>query len=155
MNHSGNYFGFVRVFVIVGAFILLLAGSQTFLYLFLAPKAQRVLDLTKVYILGVESWNAIYILHNAFFETLLWNNTLNMWGSGDSLSVYMKQRKYFKEKIIANFTDSLTYDLGNFTDSYRDALTKVRSHKISVHLVSIHSFSASKVFIHSSFLLNF
>lgn len=113
------------MFLIFLIAVFMFSMTHVVFYMMRAPKSKRVTNLVKVYILGVEAWNALYVLHNSFFQVLLWNNTLPMWGLEDSLSAYEIQNDYYKNKIIKNYTESTSYDLGNYTEYYVKTLTTV------------------------------
>lgn len=106
---------------------LILQGT---LYLIFLPKAKRVTNLSKIYILSLEAWNEYYILHTAVIETLLYNNTFSMWdGRKNTYEFYYDFRSFMKSNIIENITESLNYDLGSFTEKYRNVMTNVNFQK--------------------------
>lgn len=127
-EETGFTFGFssliLKLLVVSAMFVLL----QLSIYLMLAPKAKRITNLSTVYVLSIESWNAFWVLQVAAVETILYNNTVTMFGGVKSLDLYYEFRSFCQSYILDNYTRGLDYDLGSFTDQYRNTLTKV-SHR--------------------------
>lgn len=126
LDKSTAAFGFSSIFCQIVALLLFCLSVHGGFYLSFSPKARRITNLSKVFILSVESWNAYYTLHAAMLETLFYNNTFRMWdGKLTTYDFYYEHREKTKEYILENITRSLDYDLGNFTDKYRSDMTKV------------------------------
>lgn len=110
------------LFLILLVFILI----HSVIYISFRPKKRRITNLSKTYILSVESWNAYYTLHTAVIETLFYNNTFKMWdGKLSTYDFYFKHKEFTKRYILDNFTESLEFDLGNYTEKYRGDLSTV------------------------------
>lgn len=86
-----------------------------------SSRNSRLDSLTKVYIIAVDTWNSYFNMHVFAFQTLLWNNTSPMW-SMDSLTAFEDRSRFIEENILPNYTEALSYDLGNYTAKYRDDL---------------------------------
>lgn len=127
LSNLGFNFTLTNIHIQILIILLLLTIIQLLLSLIFQPKAHRITNLAKVYILSLESWNAYYILHAAVVETLLYNNTFSMWdGTLNTSDFYYKHRDFTKEYVLENISESLDYDLGRFTEKYRSDLTKVK-----------------------------
>lgn len=120
-----HMFGFTRLSLIFLGIILLMTLIQGLYYWLVSPKADKVMNLLKVYILHIELWSSLATLHTAAFETILWNNTVPMWNT-ESLRVYEMSKDHLEQKVMANLTEALDYDLGNYTHKFRELMTKVR-----------------------------
>ena len=53
-----------------------------------------------------------------------YNNTEPMWGK-TAEEVFHSHVEYTKTRVIANISETLNYDLGNYTESYNSMLTQV------------------------------
>lgn len=99
--------------------------SQFVVYLMISPSATRITNMMKVYSIGVELWNCYDSAFVMFYDTILLNNSVRIWDDKRTLDGYY----YFKDKIetrvIPNYTLALDYDIGNMTDNFTYALTKV------------------------------
>ena len=97
---------------------------QYFYYYILAPKGDKISNLTKVYILAVELWSSFASIHSIFFQVVLWNNTMPVWKT-DSLSAYKMIHEHIDQKILVNLSEALTYNLGNYTALFEQKMTMV------------------------------
>jgi len=130
VNFKGLNFNFTSVLMTLTVGTLMLVLVQLIYYLSLKPGATRVTNFTKIFILGAETWSAYTNLNTFFLATVLWNNSLPSWGGMKPLDVYKFMRTHIKERIILNYTESLNYDLGNYTDKFREIYTSVSKKKI-------------------------
>jgi len=105
--------------------VLMLGVFQVCSSILIYPKISRGRNISSTYILNTEVWNSLFTLHCVFFNTIFWNNTVDYWGT-DSLSTFTKLSNYIKEEVVANISSTLDFDLGNYTESYRDVMTKVK-----------------------------
>ena len=92
------------------------------------PMLRRIVNFCEVYILGIETWNAMFTIHTAFLQTVLWNNTVPFWGT-TSLEVFDLSKAHFMENVFNNYTRAMSYDLGNYTDKFVTGYTKVKNSK--------------------------
>lgn len=122
--HNKNTFGFVRLMLSFLAAITLVICMQTLYYIILSPKGQQISNLVKVYINDVELWSSLATIHVFAFETILWNNTVPIWNT-DSLSAYQIMREHIRNDIIPNITEALDYDMGNYSLTYINQISKV------------------------------
>lgn len=87
--------------------------------------SNRIQNLIQVYLLGTEAWSSMVSAHAYFLEVVLWNNTVPTWGGQTSLETFQYFYDHVQTKIFPNYTLTLDYDLGNFTEKYSYVLTKV------------------------------
>lgn len=126
LDKSSSPFGFSSILCQIIALMVFLMLIHGGFFLIFSPKLRRITNLSKIFIMSVESWNAYYTLHVAMIETLFYNNTIKMWdGELSSYDFYYQHREFTKEYILDNFTRSFEYDLGNFTEKYRSDMTTV------------------------------
>jgi len=125
INFAGYNFGFSWLYFMLFILVLLLEGFQLISLLIIYPKVSRDRDIAKTYILNTEVWNSFFTLHCVFFNTIFWNNTVEYWGT-DSLSTFVKLENYIQNEVVANISSTLEYDIDNYTQDYRDVMTKVR-----------------------------
>lgn len=83
-------------------------------------------NFVKVQILVVESWSCYVNAQNALIKTLIWNDTSNIWHRPSSLA-FEAFEEYISDSLIANFTASVEYDLGNYTSQYKAIMTTIPS----------------------------
>ena len=123
---KGLYFGAQKLFIIFAMTLSLTIIAQYLYYMVLIPKAERVGNMIRVYTAGAETWCSLANLHHFFFHLVYYNNTVRIWGT-DSLEAVKGMRNHFLENVHANLSRSTGYDLGNYTEKFRNILTKVRS----------------------------
>lgn len=117
-------FGYLRVLIAIIASFALLLIYKIIIYKLHHGRSLRLEGLIHVYTLTIETWATFFQLHTAVIETIMWNNTLQMWDNS-SLVLFDELTDFTNDYIFANITKSLTYDLGNLTESYRsDILLK-------------------------------
>jgi len=80
----------------------------------------------KVEILVVEAWGSFMNAQNALVKLILWNDTSNIWGKSSS-AAFEEFQGYITQSLLANFTESLDYNLGNYTETYMSMMTSVPS----------------------------
>lgn len=124
LKRGNHLFGFGRLSLIFLAVILLTVLIQAIYYWMVSPKADKVMNLLKIYILHIELWSSLATVHTAAFETILWNNTVPMWNM-ESLKVYELSKEHLQHKVIDNLTEALEYDLGNYTGEFRNLMLRV------------------------------
>ena len=122
---KGINFGISSLTMKLTLLLLIVIVVQYGNFLMWNPTLQRMKNYNKVYVLGVDTWTSYFTLHQAFFSAILWNNTLPYWGI-TSLQVYDEMREYIEEKIVKNYTQALEYDLGSYTEKFREAYSRVR-----------------------------
>lgn len=126
--NMGNYsFGLIQA---IGIFSLLILGIVSLNYtliLFLESSSNRINNLVSLYILGIEAWQSLASVHSFFLETVIWNDTVPVWGEDSTLGTYQFFVDHINEQVIPNYTRALEYDLGNFTTEFNYALTKVNN----------------------------
>ena len=105
-------------------FIVILCSLQVAYFYQLYPRSKRSSNFVKAYIIGVESWDAYAITFSSFFSTVLFNDTSEYWGIS-SLEKVESHISHIRKNVLANITEALDYDLGNFSQSYRDIMSKV------------------------------
>lgn len=123
-NYTQNFkmFGFLSKLLIP----LMLSLFLQFIYFtVLYPKSTRIANLMQVYILGIEIWNSFVLLGQSMMSTIIWNNTALVWDT-NSLNVFNSHLSYIESEVMLNLTHTFDYDLGNFTDEYRNMIIKVR-----------------------------
>lgn len=118
-------FGLVRAICILCLLTFAILALNLGLHLYTKISADRVQNFVKIYLLGIEAWNALISLHCYFLEVVLWNNTVPTWGGQSTLDTYNYFFEHIDKNVIPNYTLALDYDLGNFTEKYTYALTKV------------------------------
>ena len=121
---KGNYFGFIRLGVSFAIATTMIIVIQYVFYSLLYPRARKITNLLKVYIVSVEIWNSYATLNTIFINTLLWNSTVQFWGT-DGLSTYQVMKSHIETNVLPNITESLDYDLGNYTDEWRKIVNQV------------------------------
>lgn len=124
ITHSNNSFGFAKLITSLTFATLLIVFMQAAYYMILSPKALKITNLVKVYIIEVEIWSAFITIHTFAMQVLLWNNTVPTWNT-DSLTAYEMQRSHIRGNLIPNFTEALDYNMGNYTEVFRNQISKV------------------------------
>lgn len=79
----------------------------------------------EIYSLGVLSWNSFYSLHAYLLQTILWNNTLPTWEGQTSLDTYQYYRNYIENRIMDNYTRSLDFNIGDYTEEFKYKIEEV------------------------------
>lgn len=126
LENKDYSFGLSSIIFLLLCLIVLFLIIHGSIFLIFSPRARRITNLSKVYILSIESWNAYFVLHTAVVQTLFYNNTFKMWdGKLSTYDFYYDFRDFTKEYILNNLTTSIDYDLGNYTEKYVSDLTKV------------------------------
>lgn len=82
----------------------------------------RLQNNLKIQILAVEAWGSYINAQNALIQTILWNGTSNIWQKPSDVA-FEDFQTYISDCLIANFTDSLEYDLGTYTEEYRSLMS--------------------------------
>lgn len=75
-----------------------------------------------VQILVIESWGSFMNAQNSILKSILWNDTSLIWGQPSSIA-FEVYSEYISKNILANFSESIDWNLGNFTDEYRGIMT--------------------------------
>lgn len=109
----------MRVVVFVLAIFMFLLLMKVFLYNLFNGRNQRLKGLVYAYTLTIETYSTFFQLHTAAIETILWNNTVNIWGK-PSLAFFEEMSDFTKSYIYPNIEESLKLDLGNLTEFYRN-----------------------------------
>jgi len=126
IDRERYYFEYTNQIIVVGVLIALYFCYKLLFFQSAFGRARRLTSLTKTCILGMESYASFFNLHNAAFQVMLWNNTSPIWNT-EALEIYEYFKDLTKNKLIANFTEALDYDLGNYTAKYRNDLLKVKA----------------------------
>lgn len=119
--HKRFSFGYIRslsyILIIFATFIL----SKIASFIIYQGRNSRLLSLTSIYTLNAETWITLSQLHNSAIETMLWNNTLLIWGK-PSLTIFEELSMYLEGQIFPNLTNAISYDLGNLSSTFRSDL---------------------------------
>jgi len=142
-------FGIKKVLYIFLGLLLLGCVVQFGYFLMLYPRARRITSLTKTYSLAISTWSSYYFAFTLFTETVFWNNTVPTGTGRTTLEDYRAAVEYIRSNVWENITESLSYDLGAYTENYSTILTTVSHHlsnKRETHagqcLLEKHTFSA-------------
>jgi len=105
-----------RVFlVLIGIFILI----NTSRYIYKRNIAKSTTRLVRLMITSVDTWNHYFNINGAAIQIILWNNTAHVWGA-DAHSTFLEVLlPPIENEILSVFDESLSYDLGSFTDDYK------------------------------------
>jgi len=117
-------FGMKRFMLTFIVLVMITNVIQVVLIVAFYPLAKRVTNMVRIYNLGIETYNSLMVISGAFFQTILWNNTSPMWGT-QSLALFESHTEFARQNILIPITDSMDYDLGNFTDTYRTGMFHV------------------------------
>lgn len=117
--HGRFTFGFIHILNRSIACLMLLLIVKLITFIIFLPKATRLTALAKTYIFSVQTWDSYFNMHDFAFQVILWNDTSPVWG-GSSLETFEHFQLFIKDNIIPNYTEALTYDLGNYTDKYKE-----------------------------------
>lgn len=79
----------------------------------------------KVYVIASEMWCSLTSLNVFFIEYILFNNTAVGWHGKSSLDTYNEIKGVLETRVMPNMTESLSYDLGNFTEIWQNGLSNV------------------------------
>jgi len=123
-NQDRLHFGLLRLLCL---FIGLTIGSNIceIIYFWnIYPNISRVSNMVLTYINECETWSAFFILGTSMWETILWNNTVQMWDRS-SLELFEDHAIYIKSSILPNITHYTSLDLGNYTDLYKITVDQV------------------------------
>lgn len=124
LDLGGAYFGLTTPFCILVLLVSILCAFQG-LYFYMVYKTNRpVVMIGDTYIMYSEAWSGFFTLHATFFNVMFWNNSSPFWEM-EALKAYEKQKDHVLNNIIQNISETMTYDLGNYTEKYRYALSKV------------------------------
>ena len=85
---EGLTFGMCKIIFILLALVFETAIIQYFFYTAIYPDARRLKNLINLYTIGTDAWNTYYLMHHTFLATILWNNTVDYYGHGDSRKAY-------------------------------------------------------------------
>jgi len=124
LDLSNALFGTHSIFLILIGYISLLCILQGVYYILVSNLNRPVVMIGDTYLMYNEAWSGFFTLHATFFNVLFWNNSSPFWEM-EALQAYEKQKIHVREQIIDNISRTLDYDLGNYTETYRDALSKV------------------------------
>ena len=119
------FFGFFSTCSIFLLFALLFMAAQYFCYLLLYSRANQTSNLMKLFILGDATYCTFYAAGAAWYETIIFNNTVPGWRGKTTLEMYEDFGRTIDTMIIPNYTRALSYDLGNYTKEFRESMTKV------------------------------
>lgn len=85
---EGLTFGFFKIILTLLALVFGTAIIQYFFYTAIYPDSKKLANLIKLYTIGCDGWNTYYLMHHTFLATILWNNTVDYYGFGDSRKAY-------------------------------------------------------------------
>lgn len=123
-DEKGLSFGLLPPLVYMLVSIALLSLIYICFFFLILPGSIKQLSMIETYTLIIETWNSYFSIHASMLQTLIWNNTSPMW-SMSSLEVFEHQTKHIRENLLPNLTRTLDYDLGNFTQLYRQGMAYV------------------------------
>jgi len=118
LNHGRFTFGFSQILSNTIVCIFLLIFLEYIIYIVYSAGSRRISDLTKLYVATIQTWTGLYSLHNAAFQTLIWNNTSPIWDQ-PSLETYTILKDKISNELIPVYTEALSFDLGDFTSTYK------------------------------------
>lgn len=84
----GLTFGIWQIILVLLVLSLIMSTIQYLFYATIYPSAKRLKNLIDLYTIGTDAWNTYYLMHHTFLATILWNNTVNYYGFGDSRKAY-------------------------------------------------------------------
>lgn len=119
------YFGIEIVIFCWLFFVIAFIAIQLGFYLSVRSNSANLSNYVDTYVVGVELWNAIYVAHCSALNTIIWNNTHQYWGQ-ESLITFSERLDYLENFINGRLVSTLDYDLGNYTETWHNILTKVR-----------------------------
>lgn len=140
-------FGFNKI---IRSFTLLLIFGmiiQVGYFLIIYPRSRKTTMLCKAYSLSVRTWSMYYYTLTVFTEIVIWNNTVETGTTRSTLEEYENSVKYIRESILLDITESLNYDLGDYSDNYSQILTQVKF-SLNVRGILVKRYLRRK-FIHS------
>ena len=88
INSGKILFNIPMMLCLMFALIAVICLIQICFYLMMYPDAQKLKNIIDIYCVGIDSWNILYWMHHAWFSTIMWNNTHNYFGTGDSRTAY-------------------------------------------------------------------
>lgn len=124
INTSGFYFDMQAIIICWIFFVVVFIVLQIAFYLSIRSNAVHLSNYVDTYIVGVELWNAVYVAHTCAFNTIIWNNTNSYWGQ-NSLKTFRERMIHLENVVNKRMVATLQYDLGNYTDTWQQILTKV------------------------------
>lgn len=117
--------GIRKTLCLITVLIIILLVIKTVFAMIMMKSLEIIQNLLEAYLLGIATWNSVFPLHTYFMEATLWNNTVPTWDGKSTLDTYNYYRNFVEKKIIANYTNLLDVDLGNYSDGFKFALSKV------------------------------
>jgi hypothetical protein len=69
-------FGISKLIIVIGLILIGIALIEYTFYAVTLPESKRLTNLMRVYTLGIESYNCLVTLHQAYISLILWNNTV-------------------------------------------------------------------------------
>jgi hypothetical protein len=85
---DGLTFGICKLIFVLLSLVFGTAIIQYFFYTAIYPDARKLANLIKLYTIGCDGWNTFYLMHHTFLATILWNNTVDYYGFGNSQKAY-------------------------------------------------------------------
>lgn len=125
IDSSSQFFGLFKIVAGLLIVIALLILVQLAHYFILKPRETRTANLVKIWAIASEFWCSFVSMNVFFVETILFNNTGIGWHNKSTLETYTIIKDNLQKNVLDNITQSLTYDLGNFTEKWRSTMTQV------------------------------
>ena len=74
------------------------------------------MNLVKIWAIASEFWCSFVSMNVFFIETVLFNNTGIGWHRNSTMDTYSTIKNNLRKNVLDNIAESLTFDLGNFTE---------------------------------------
>ena len=120
IKKTGLNFGSNKIYIYFAFIIIFIIIMQLIIYFLLYDRAIQVTNMIKLYSSIAETWENYGSITTLVIELVTWNGEVKFWEQKkDPLEEYNVFKKRIEEVIIPTFAESVTYNLGNYTETHK------------------------------------